>query len=89
MSDPIHALLPEECRDRLLRIREVLRPDMEPDESWSPDHFELIAQILEDLRLPTVACKLCGRDVHERQAHRHDSGWIGPCCWDERLCATE
>lgn len=89
MTDPIHALPPEECRDRLLRIREVLWPAMEPDKSWSPDHFELIAQILEDLRLPTVACKFCGHEAHAHQAHRHEGGWVGPCCWEERLRATE
>lgn len=89
MTDPIHLLLSQECRDRLLRIREVLWPEMEPDESWSPDHLDLIAQILEDLRLPTVTCEFCGLEAHARQAHRHGAGWVGPCCWDERLHASE
>jgi len=89
VSDPIRRLPLAECRERLERIREVLWPELEPDQSWSPDHFDLVAQILEDLRLPTVTCKFCGHESHERQAHRHEGGWVGPCCWDERLRATE
>jgi len=49
----------------------------------------MVAQILEDLRLPTVTCKFCGHEAHQRQAHRHDGAWVGPCCWDDQLHATE
>lgn len=89
MSDLIHRLPLAECRERLERVREIVWPEMEPDQQWSPDHIEMVAQILEDLRLPTVTCKFCGHEATERQAHRHDGGWVGPCCWDERLRATE
>ncbi len=35
----------------------------------------------------TVYCKFCGKEAED--AHRHDGGWVGACCWDERLRATE
>lgn len=89
MRGPIRNLPLPECRDRLKRIREVLWPELEPGQSWTPDHFELVAQILEDMRLPTVDCEFCGHEAHERQTHRHDGGWVGPCSWDEWLRATE
>ena len=88
-SDPTDDLPLEECRDRLRRIREILWPEAEPDEPWSPDHLDLIGEILEDLRLPTTLCKFCGREAHVLQSHLHQGGWVGPCCWDERLRTTE
>ena len=88
-DDPLETLPPEDCRDRLRRIREILWPEEDPEESWSPDHLDLVGQLIDDLRLPTVPCTLCSSEVHLRQAHHHSMGWIGPCCWDERLRATE
>jgi len=39
---------------------------------------------------PTVTCKLCGKEVPEKTAHRHGGGWVGDdCCWDERLRAGD
>jgi hypothetical protein len=36
-----------------------------------------------------VRCALCGEDADSREAHRHGPGFIGACCWDERLRASE
>jgi hypothetical protein len=36
----------------------------------------------------TVACKFCGEQVPANTAYRHDGGYVGDCCWDERLRAT-
>lgn len=87
--DRISTLHVAECRDRLRRIREILWPEEEPDQSWSPDHLDLVGELLEDLRLPTTSCKLCGREAHVHLSHLHQGGWVGPCCWDDRLRTTE
>ena len=87
--DPIGTLPVAECRDRLRRIREILWPEEEPDQSWTMDHLDLIGEILEDLRLPTIHCKFCGREAYVPRCHAHQGGWVGPCCWDERLRTTE
>lgn len=88
-DDPIDELPLAECRDRLRRVREILWSEAEPDEPWSPDHLDLIGEVLEDLRLPTTLCKSCGREAHVLQSHLHQGGWVGACCWDERLRTTE
>jgi hypothetical protein len=36
-----------------------------------------------------VPCALCGEPARADEAHRHGEGWIGECCWDERLRTTE
>lgn len=36
-----------------------------------------------------VNCKLCGADSPVATAHLHQGEWVGDCCWDERLRATE
>ena len=36
-----------------------------------------------------VPCKFCGKPVPDKTAHRHLDGWVGECCWDERLRASE
>ncbi|GAA1236364.1 hypothetical protein GCM10009578_091920 [Streptomyces rhizosphaericus] len=33
-------------------------------------------------------CKMCQRDVLQITAHSHGTGWVGSCCWDERLRMT-
>ncbi|MER0477419.1 hypothetical protein ABR737_03440 [Streptomyces sp. Edi2] len=49
-----------------------------------------IAAVLEqhglDAELET--CKMCRKEILVATAHRHDSGWVGTCCWDERLRMT-
>jgi len=37
----------------------------------------------------TVYCKFCHGAVSAAGAHRHDGGYVGECCWDERLRTTE
>ncbi|MFJ6898202.1 hypothetical protein [Streptomyces hokutonensis] len=34
-------------------------------------------------------CKMCQGEILLATAHRHDSGWVGTCCWGERLRMTE
>lgn len=36
-----------------------------------------------------VNCKLCGEPTRLGTAHRHDGGYVGEECWDERLRSTE
>jgi hypothetical protein len=49
-----------------------------------------IAVVLEahgiDAELET--CKMCRKEIFLATAHRHDHGWVGTCCWDERLRMT-
>ena len=76
-DEPLDGITPEEARDRLDRVRAILWPENDPDEEWSADHIEVIAEILEDLRRPTVACKFCGRAAYAHVAHLHQGGWVG------------
>jgi hypothetical protein len=34
-------------------------------------------------------CKLCQKPTPASTAHCHQGGYIGECCWDERLRASE
>ncbi len=36
-----------------------------------------------------VSCKFCGKYELAKEAHLHDGEWVGRCCWDERLKASE
>ena len=49
-----------------------------------------IAAVLEghgiDAELET--CKMCRKEILLAAAQRHDSGWVGSCCWDDRLRMT-
>jgi len=38
-----------------------------------------------------VFCKFCKAviDSTSESSHFHDGGWVGECCWDERLRTTE
>lgn len=36
-----------------------------------------------------VHCSLCGDLVPISEAHLHQDKWIGECCWDDRLKASE
>lgn len=40
-------------------------------------------------RLRRVRCKFCGELTSRKTAHRHDGGWVGDDCWDERSRMTE
>lgn len=38
---------------------------------------------------PSVRCQFCGRTVPRSTSHLHGNGWVGDCCWDERLRSGE
>ncbi|MET8816670.1 hypothetical protein ABZW47_32335 [Streptomyces sp. NPDC004549] len=69
------------------RDEEVLTEDGSLDSY--PTDAEIVV-VLEghgiDVELET--CKICRKDIFLATAHRHDSGWVGSCCWDERLRMT-
>jgi hypothetical protein len=71
-------------------IRQGLEADeilehLDPDTAGT-DLIELVKTLMAP---NTVYCKFCHGAVTEIGAHRHDGGWVGECCWDERLRATE
>jgi len=37
----------------------------------------------------SFSCKFCHRPVDPTTAHLHDGGYVGECCWDERLRTTK
>ncbi|ATM24545.1 hypothetical protein SMD44_p10046 (plasmid) [Streptomyces alboflavus] len=49
-----------------------------------------IATVLEGLGIDCgmETCKFCREAVLPARAYRHDNGWVGSCCWDERLRMT-
>lgn len=89
LADPIDRLPAEQARELLGRVREILWPEERPNEEWSPDHLGLVAELLAELRPATVDCSLCGSEAYAHVAHLHQGQWIGLCCWDERLRASE
>lgn len=40
-------------------------------------------------RKRSVRCSQCRKPTDKATAHRHQKKWVGECCWDERLRATE
>jgi hypothetical protein len=50
---------------------------------------EMFARVKEAAGIVNTLCKLCGQKVDVNTAHRHQEGYIGECCWDERLRTTE
>jgi len=36
-----------------------------------------------------LTCSVCKRDTPAETAHLHQGEYIGECCWDERLKASE
>ena len=45
--------------------------------------------VLDAVVYGTTACSLCGKSGPTPDAHLHQDTYIGECCWDERLKATE
>jgi len=58
------------------RRRVAIVPDKQIAKSWKGVYAK-------------VKCKFCDGRVSKRAAHRHQSKWVGECCWDERLKITE
>jgi hypothetical protein len=50
-----------------------------------------IAEVLErhGVDVELGECKFCGEAVLLATAHPHHNGWVGLCCWDDRLRSTE
>ncbi|NUU26414.1 MAG: hypothetical protein HOV68_33660 [Streptomycetaceae bacterium] len=51
---------------------------------------EQIAAVLEDhgVAVDLEVCKVCRNAILRSTAYRHDHGWVGSCCWDDRLHST-
>jgi len=49
-------------------------------DSWSDEIYHI---------KQSFSCKFCHRPVDPAKAHLHDGEYVGECCWDERLRATE
>lgn len=50
---------------------------------------DILNQINRGGSSSAVNCKFCHRPVNINTAHLHDNGYVGECCWDERLRQTE
>ncbi|QWF85694.1 hypothetical protein [Amycolatopsis sp. CA-230715] len=50
-----------------------------------------IAAVLHDYGIDVELgmCKFCEGQILLVTAHRHRHGWVGHCCWDDRLRSTE
>ncbi len=63
-------------------------------EDGSFDQYPTSEQIAEVLNghgvdAELVSCTFCLTPVFLDIARRHDNGYVGSCCWDERLRASE
>ena len=70
---------------RGLEPAEILK-HLDPDTAGE-DLIELVRKLMATDT--TVQCKFCLNSVPVDTAHRHDGGWVGECCWDEKLRCTE
>ncbi|MEU3499902.1 hypothetical protein ABZ726_03720 [Streptomyces hundungensis] len=71
----------------------LCRDDQVLTEDASFDTYPTDAQIAvvlqgSGLDVELEMCKMCRQEVLLATAHRHDNGWVGTCCWDDRLRMT-
>lgn len=75
-------------RSKLTLALEYIDNQDSPD-AWQ-DFLEHAADEDENaVYVPMVSCKFCGKAIPNADAYMHQSGWVGECCWDERLRSTE
>jgi formylmethanofuran dehydrogenase subunit E len=76
----------EAIRDALFKEDGTINMEKE----WDEETIEEVAEIVrEHFHMETVECKFCGNEIIVADAHLHDGEFVGECCWDERLRATE
>ncbi|MFN3076881.1 MAG: hypothetical protein ABT940_08395 [Alphaproteobacteria bacterium] len=57
---------------------------------WSGTVLEMtVAEPEEEEEIEKVFCALCEQEAPGDTAHYHQDQWIGECCWDDRLKASE
>lgn len=61
---------------------------------WDPERKELLCEVSGDPAgvvecMDMIECTICREDAPASSAHLHGNGWIGECCWDDRLHASE
>jgi len=103
MDRAITAMPAKRAKDFLRRVAHemfVERDEDAKDERYILDNDKELegADFIQEVRLhleaagiepATVECSLCGDDVTAAEAHLHQGKYIGDCCWDERLKASE
>lgn len=49
-----------------------------------------IATVLDEhgIDVDLEICKMCQHEILLPTARRHGAGWVGSCCWDQRLHMT-
>jgi len=89
-----------ECKAALQAVLEILYYDsdgqdktkIDLDKPWDSDVTVAISEQLQPFT-PTAAdvatCKFCRNDFLWPEGHTHQGQPVGPCCWDERLRATQ
>jgi hypothetical protein len=53
------------------------------------DAADMISTIQAMFAFGLVVCCVCEQDALASQAHLHQGQWVGECCWDEMLRASE
>ena len=88
---------PQDAETTLGGIRDLLFLDMDGNgEFYNPDKEvdsditgEVINKVLEHYPDMFIKCSLCGGLCDAQKAHLHQDEYIGACCWDDRLKASE
>jgi hypothetical protein len=85
--------------DNLGYLRDLLFLDLDGTaefynlDKWQNSSAVPLDEVVEAVRgllnMESVRCNLCGRSVWADEARLHQDEWIGACCWDERLRASE
>lgn len=77
---------------------DVTEPELHNEDCYPVDYLtrraerakgEIDTRALEAAVYGTTVCSLCGKSGPTPDAHLHQDKYIGECCWDERLKATE
>jgi hypothetical protein len=89
----------KDVRQCLLRIAEEFFMESEDGKPTLNSDKELDgADFIDEVRThldafgfvpSTVTCSVCGNQACAGGAHLHQDKWIGECCWDEKLKASE
>ena len=70
------------------QVRAELRKELESFVG-APNTRAVQDAMLDAAVYGTTVCSLCGKSGPTPDAHLHQDKYIGECCWDERLKATE
>ncbi len=71
------------------RLRVLIWSDINEEEPTHTIDLEGARRSARKDYEPLIVCHICSSPIDASTAHRHQEGWVGECCWDERLRSSE